>query len=217
MKITHAEPWRQTGGFTLIEMIGVLSVIAILAGLLIPKVTSAISDARINSTVGSFQTARIATTAHYAKYNAFNVTNTSASGNGNSLATQPSTTAPFYRFDTPLIAEGFLDQPFAVKVGTTAVLQVVPGEGSAGTAALAGGGTPAGYKLNGSAVGTSINAFTVEAVISGVSPQDAFDVASRIDGNLFTNTVPGVASFAGARCNYYNVGGGTLYLYVNGR
>jgi prepilin-type N-terminal cleavage/methylation domain-containing protein len=36
-------------GFTLIEMIGVLAVIAILAALLIPKVFQAITEARINT------------------------------------------------------------------------------------------------------------------------------------------------------------------------
>ena len=201
MKITNVERRHLTGGFTLIEMIGVLAVIAILAALLIPKVTSAISDARVNSTVGSFQTARIATTGHYGKYNAFNVTNNSTIGNGSVYTAMPLT-----NFDTVLIAEGFLDQPFGVKVGTASTLQVIAGGGCNG----------AHYLLNGKTDGTSGNAYTVEAVLTGVSQQDAYDVASRIDSTLMTNSVA-LTNFTGARCVYTTAANGTMYLYVNGR
>src|SRR5437763_12212905 len=54
--------------FTLIEMIGVLAVIAILAALLIPKVFGAINDARINSAVVGAQTVKTALVDHYGKY-----------------------------------------------------------------------------------------------------------------------------------------------------
>jgi prepilin-type N-terminal cleavage/methylation domain-containing protein len=204
MKITLAERQRLTGGFTLIEMIGVLAVIAILAALLIPKVTSAISDARINSTVGSYQTVQTAAAGHYAKYGAFNVTNNSTIGNGSVY-----TAIPLTNFDTVLIAEGFLDQPFGVKVGTASLLQVVAGGGCY---------SGAGYKLNGTTVGTSGNAFTVEALIHGVSQQDAYDVASRIDSTLLSATAAST-NLVGARCVYTNnvSGLGDMYLYVNGR
>jgi type IV pilus assembly protein PilA len=205
MKITLAERQRLTGGFTLIEMIGVLAVIAILAALLIPKVTSAISDARINSTVGSYQTVQTAAAGHYAKYGAFNQTNTSTIGNGgvDNLIT---TTAPLLSFDTVLIAEGFLDQPFGSKVGTASTLQVIAGGGCNG----------AHYLLNGKTDGTSGNAYTVEAVLTGVSQQDAYDVASRIDSTLMTNSVA-LTNFTGARCVYTTAANGTMYLYVTGR
>jgi prepilin-type N-terminal cleavage/methylation domain-containing protein len=201
MKITLAERQRLTGGFTLIEMIGVLAVIAILAALLIPKVTSAISDARINSTVGSYQTVQTAAAGHYAKYGAFNVTNNSTIGNGSVY-----TAIPLTNFDTVLIAEGFLDQPFGVKVGTASTLQVIAGGGCNG----------AHYLLNGKTDGTSGNAYTVEAVLTGVSQQDAYDVASRIDSTLMSNSVV-LTSFTGARCVYTTAANGTMYLYVNGR
>ena len=201
MKITLAERQRLTGGFTLIEMIGVLAVIAILAALLIPKVTSAISDARINSTVGSYQTVQTAAAGHYAKYGAFNVTNNSTIGNGSVY-----TAIPLTNFDTVLIAEGFLDQPFGAKVGTASTLQVIAGGGCNG----------AHYLLNGKTDGTSGNAYTVEAVLTGVSQQDAYDVASRIDSTLMTNSVA-LTNFTGARCVYTTAANGTMYLYVNGR
>ena len=47
-------------GFTLIEMIGVLAVIAILAALLIPKVFSAINSARVNGVCVNTETVKTA-------------------------------------------------------------------------------------------------------------------------------------------------------------
>ncbi len=46
--------------FTLIEMIGVLAVIGILAALLVPKIFEAINNARINSTAVSIATIKTA-------------------------------------------------------------------------------------------------------------------------------------------------------------
>jgi len=191
---------RQMGAFTLIEMIGVLAVIAILAALLIPKVTTAISDARVNSTVGSYQTVQTAAASHYAKYNAFNF----------SFQTNASP-AQLANWDTGvLIPEGFLDQPFAVKVGNGSVLQVVTGGGNSGS----------GYKLDGINVLTTNNAYTVECVISNVAAQDAYDVASRLDGALASTNVVGTA-LTGGRVIWSPGGTGvstnTLFMYVTGR
>jgi len=185
---------RQAGAFTLIEMIGVLAVIAILAALLIPKVTSAISDARVNSTVGSYQTVQTAAASHYSKYNAFNL-----------MFTTNATAAELAQWDTGvLIPEGFLDQPFAAKIGSgNAILQVVTGGGNGGS----------GYKLDGVNVLTANNAYTVECVITNVASQDAFDVASRLDGSLVPAS-PG--NLTGGRV-VYQTNTLTMYMYVAGR
>src|SRR3954462_2254282 len=92
--------------FTLIEMIGVLAVIAILASLLIPKIYEAINNARISNSALSYNTVKTALADHYAKYGSL------TSSNGVTIAT------PIPSFDGVLLAEGFLDKPFQVKIGT---------------------------------------------------------------------------------------------------
>src|SRR5204863_216829 len=52
---------RPSHAFTLIEMIGVLAVIALLAALLIPKIFESINNARIGQAVLSCQTIKTAT------------------------------------------------------------------------------------------------------------------------------------------------------------
>src|ERR1051326_568210 len=60
-------------GFTLIEMIGVLAVIAILAALLIPKVFDAINNSRINNAAVSLRTVKTAVSDHFGAYGDFNL------------------------------------------------------------------------------------------------------------------------------------------------
>ena len=66
-------------GFTLIEIIGVLALIAVLAALLIPKIFEAIHNARLRQTVIEVQTMRTAVTEHYGRYGSL------ASSNGVAL------------------------------------------------------------------------------------------------------------------------------------
>src|ERR1051326_4666706 len=58
-------------GFTLIEMIGVIAVVSILAALIIPKVFTAIDNARINNAALSISTAKTACVNHYGKFGSF--------------------------------------------------------------------------------------------------------------------------------------------------
>jgi type IV pilus assembly protein PilA len=198
---------RQSAGFTLIEMIGVLAVIAILAALLVPKVTQAISDAKVNNAISTYQTIATAAASHYAKYNAFNIVT-------NTVETITTTTGPLTSWDTvALLPEGFLDAPVALKVGTSSVLQVTAGEGNAVS------GTAAGYMLDGVNNGTSGNSYTVELIINGIAQQDAYDLASRLDGTGLAGTAAG-SSITKGRVVYLEngtTGSGTVYMYVAGR
>ena len=79
MKI-RSNKHRVSQAFTLIEMIGVLAVIAILASMLIPKIFEAINSARINNTVQSYNAIKTAVMDHYGKYGAINFVGVPAPG-----------------------------------------------------------------------------------------------------------------------------------------
>src|ERR1041385_1359065 len=175
MKIEKTSRNLHRNAFTLIEMIGVLAVIAILAALLIPKIFEAINSARINNAVVSYNTIKTAAMDHYGKYGKIN----SRFGT-NDLA------PPITRYDTNiLMPEALIDKPFAVKIGggdvsTNSVIQAVVGTSTGGSG---------GYDLDGDGtIDTGTAAFVVEAVIYGVSAQDALEVSQRLDGQALSET-----------------------------
>ena len=212
---------RQSGGFTLIEMIGVLAVIAILAALLLPKVANAINDAKIQGLVGSYQGLQAAETSFYGKVLSLNTTNIA---NGPVVATA---SFPLLSYDsTALVLNGYLDHPFSSKIGTT------PPTVQCSLATACNNST--GYNLTGLATSTAATAATstmsyvVECVIPGVTPADAYAVCQAINGSVLgTSSAITLATLqtAGGTINNGKVGyvtagsgaAGTLYLYVDGR
>jgi prepilin-type N-terminal cleavage/methylation domain-containing protein len=170
-------------GFTLIEMIGVLAVIAILAAVLIPKVFEAINNARVSNASMSVNSMKTSCIDHYAKFGTFPT-------DGSTTPATPITTLPYDAFDTVLVKEGLADKPFSVKIGdgttgaTGARVRIVP-------AATTVGGTIDGvnlavaqYNLSGNTtpVGDTIGTWLVEAVIKGVTLADARALNASIDG-----------------------------------
>jgi prepilin-type N-terminal cleavage/methylation domain-containing protein len=62
---------KSNQGFTLIEMIGVLAIIGILASVVAPKVIEAIRDAKVTSTLSNLNTIKSAAINYYSRYNAY--------------------------------------------------------------------------------------------------------------------------------------------------
>src|SRR5678809_499256 len=105
MKIRTSPAHRaiNQSGFTLIEMIGVLAVIAILAAVLIPKVFEAINNARVNNAAMTINSAKTACVDHYAKYGSFPVDGSSGTPVAIAAPNDP------LLFDLVLVKEGLMD------------------------------------------------------------------------------------------------------------
>jgi len=163
---------KATRGFTLVEMIGVLAVIAILAGMLIPKIFEAIRNSRINATLEAYNTLKAAVLENYAKWGKF----------GDTSGAQYADTA----FDDILLKEGRIDAraadkiPLSTEGGTAKVyVSVVTGKGR-GTS---------GYDLDGDGGADNANAaYTVELIIKSVAIKDAQDLSLRLDGPALSQT-----------------------------
>ena len=183
---------RTEQGFTLVEMIGVLAVIAILASLLVPRVFQAIGDSKINNSASTCNSVKSAINEYYGKFGVIGT----ATGASLALAADGDISEDWDL--STLVAGGFMEKPFAVKVGngfigSTAAtpgsrLRVVnisanvAGTGIAGAAADLAQGS---YDLDGSGGLTAndvIGQLVVEGVIQGVEEQDAKELNDRIDG-----------------------------------
>ncbi|HVR35843.1 MAG TPA: prepilin-type N-terminal cleavage/methylation domain-containing protein [Methylomirabilota bacterium] len=224
---------RTRAAFTLIEMIGVLAVIAILAALLIPKVFAAINSAKISNTSTSINTIKTAAIDHYAKFGTLAVDGSGATPQALVLTSDP-TSNPGNNYDSILLKEGFIDKLFQVKIGdgtigaTTTRIQLVPAvdqEDVGGTMVdTAPNGTNPAYNLDGDAT-TGVNnakgTYVLEAVITGVALADARDLNRVIDGTATALGEPagGGDDFAG-RVKYAAPAAGALaevHVYLTHR
>lgn len=154
---------RNKGGFTLIEMIGVLAIIALLAGMLVPRIVQAIKEARVQSTVVSLNTLRAAVAQYYAKHG---------------------TLADLNSISDDLVSEGFLDKPLDVKIGSGYTFNKVTGSDAKDGA----NSTLKRYDLDGNGGYDTANAsYVIEVRINGVSLEDAYKLSSAIDGSSLSD------------------------------
>lgn len=216
---THRALRKQTQrAFTLVEMIGVLAIIAILASLLIPRVFQAIGDSKISNSASTCNSMKAAVNEFYGKYGKI------CDSKGASL--NFSTNSVFEDWDfKALLPEGFIEKPFSVRIGngkigsseTGSRLRVVKVHGLDGDDDADVEGA---YNLDGSAAvpkndieGTLL----VEAVIPGVELSDARALSERIDGGMLTATNNTVADLRG-RVKYELPGDGedttTVHIYM---
>ena len=105
-----------SAAFTLIEMIGVLAIIGILASVVSPKVIEAIRDAKVTGVIANLAAAKTAAATYYGRYNSYPV-------DGTKLAVVSGTNTPWTRtygstielatntttFGDLLVAEGLLE------------------------------------------------------------------------------------------------------------
>lgn len=175
-------------GFTLVEMIGVLAVIAILGSLLVPRVLAAISDARIANAAATCKSVKVAVNEYYGRYTRLGTTN------GADLGLTASGQS-YEDWDSRcLVPEGFADKAFSVRIGNGAVgnaaggsrLRIISIIGNTRDQRPANNDTAidlGAYDLDGSEATNDVTgSFVVEACIEGVDNQDALDLSERLDG-----------------------------------
>ena len=174
-------------GFTLVEMIGVLAVIAILASLLVPRVFQAIGDSKINNAASTCNSVKSAINEYYGKFGVLG----DATGASLALAADGDISEDWDL--STLVAGGFMEKPFAVKVGNGAigsantgsrlrVVNISANAAATGIAGVAGDLAQGSYDLDGDGDNDVIGQLVVEAVIMQAEEQDAKELNDRIDG-----------------------------------
>ncbi|MFT5190133.1 MAG: prepilin-type N-terminal cleavage/methylation domain-containing protein [Verrucomicrobiales bacterium] len=221
MKI-NSKSHSRAKGFTLVEMIGVLAVIAILTAMLIPKVFETINSARVGSAAAAVNTVKTAVASHYSEYGGF--------ADSTDTVLTPATigaSADAEAFDTlVLLAGGVLEKRFSVKMGdqlATNLVRVRLIEDAADADAITE--TSANYDMDGvvADVDTNDGALVCECVITGVSAADARSLKQEIDGTDITAlaNLPAIGAAATkGRVKYPAIAAGatgTIQVYVSHR
>ena len=173
---------RSAAGFALIEMIGVLVVIVLLAVLLVPAVFGAIQQAWLDQTLAACHTVKTACLQHGARLSQLAM---DGSVNPPTAISLRSADPKAAQFDKVLLAEGLLDKLFSPKIGdklldaTHTRVQVV-----AGLSSRAGVDKDnSAYDFDGHGANSASGVAVVEAVITGVSLEDARVLNKILDGN----------------------------------
>lgn len=169
MKTTQQRNPRS--GFTLIEMVGVLAVIAILAALLVPKIFAAINESRLNNAVGSINSCKTAAMNYFAKYGRF------GKADGTAYTTAELTAGQ--NWSPVLVSSGFMEKAFASRVGdSSSQLRV--------QAAVSDDADATNIQFDLDGTGSNADIPTGSAVLyvrlNNVAIDDARELSQRIDG-----------------------------------
>lgn len=215
MNGTRNTEGNQSKGFTLIEMIGVLAIIGVLAAVLVPKVMDAVARSKVSGTALVFNTLKTAAVDYYSKSNSF------PTRNGTGTADTAVTAG---RFDADLVSGGFIDKLVTVPIGTTLttgalttrthVRSRVATVSGAVTVTAANSGDNFDLDNNAATADFTTGTMVVSLMIPGVALKDAIALNGFID-NVNNSGLTGADNRG--RCMYSAPaanGTVTVYLYI---
>ena len=199
---------RGNKGFSMIEMIGVLSVIGILVALIVPKIFESLANAKINATVQNYNALKTALVDHFARYGSFTMSNGVQQVLGTGILSG---------YDQWLMSEGLLEKRFETKLGAGGAVMVRP---CLATNTVVDGFNQA-YWLSGAGAGafneTGVGVVVVECVIPNCPIMDAMILDNRIDGPDDNNLPDPTKADITGRLKYAaagTTGFTTVYLYL---
>lgn len=216
MKISGNNGRSRSQGFTLVEIIGVVALIAILAAVLAPRVTSVIGRGKINSTAQAVAGLKTATMDYIAARSSLPLRAGTGSTNA-AVATG--------RFDADLVAGGFTEKLFTCAIGTqtfdssalTDRIHVRSLAATADTTVTTPTATAGGDCFNLDRDTSTADFTTAQRVVSvfvpGVSIADAIALNTQIDNDVNTGT----GADTTGRCIYSAADSNnqvTVYVYV---
>ena len=215
MTCPACRPDRRRSGFTLVEIVGVVALIAILAAVLTPRVVSVITRGKINSTTQSLSSLKTATM----DYIGANGTLPLRAGTGSTNAAVATG-----RFDADLVASGIIDKLFSCAIGTTTFdasaltgrTHVRSLQADASGTVTAPTATVGGSNFNLDRDTATADFTTAQRVVSvfipGVPIADAIALNKQIDGDSNTGTSADTVG----RCLYSEAADNlvTVYVYV---
>jgi type II secretory pathway pseudopilin PulG len=200
----------------LIEIIGVVAVIAILAAVLTPRVINVIARGKVNGTAQSLASLKTATTDYVVKNGS--LPNRDGTGSTNAAVTAG-------RFDADLVAGGFTEKLFACAIGVQTFdesaltsrahvrSQVATSAASVTDPTATVGGNNFNLDRDPATADFTSSHKIVAAFIPGVGLADAVELNKILDGD--TNT--GTAADTTGRCIYSAAAADntvTVYVYV---
>lgn len=201
MKLTIDSKQAKRLGFTLIEMIGVLAIIAVLAGLLLPRIFEAINEARINSAALGYNTAKSASMGYFGKYGRF--------GDGSGVAYTNDLSAG-QDWGTVLLQTGFLDKPFSTRIGTTSEIQII----STASGAVDGSNSAYNFDDSGTANQATGGAVVIQVKLEDVALSDARALSLRVDGETLSEPAGDSDLVGKVKYDFSGSPTGDVFMYI---